>query len=35
MKLLKKPLNKHFEYSLSFFIFLKMPPAGIEPATTP
>lgn len=35
MKLLKKPLNKHFEYSLYLFTFLKMPPAGIEPATTP
>ena len=35
MKLWKKPLNKHFEFSLSFFTLLKMPPAGIEPATTP
>ena len=35
MNLRKLPSNKHFEFSLSFFTFLKMPPAGIEPATTP
>ena len=35
MNLRKLPSNKHFEFSLSFFTLLKMPPAGIEPATTP
>ena len=29
MKMWKKTLNKHFEFSLSFFTFLKMPPANI------